>query len=305
MADKVINDRQYLKNHEDCLFLIADLEQGGFGAMVARRKLVYQIAHAFNRTVLFRYTNYLYDECFDNYSIHDFNEIKKMYKVEIFKFDINQKSKLCYFNFKKYWNSKYKNIYQCWVDPSLNISYLHFSGLILSQFKLKSEYQERINNIKQKLNLNEKTIGLHVRRGDKYLDGKLVEISTYMKFVNDIKDKTGINRVLVCSDDASIFGILCKQYKDFNFIQDDDEIRYNNANWSMIIHNDKLSKQETFTSIKTIELLSSCEFVIGQYNTQFTKLAGAKLSYKKNDNRLILIDEDNKIAEFGTNSKTS
>jgi hypothetical protein len=40
-------------------YLIGDIEWGGFGAMYARRKLIMQIAHAFNRTPIFRYTSYI------------------------------------------------------------------------------------------------------------------------------------------------------------------------------------------------------------------------------------------------------
>ena len=40
--------RQFETNHEDSRYLVADLEPGGFGAMVARRKLAYQLGQAFS-----------------------------------------------------------------------------------------------------------------------------------------------------------------------------------------------------------------------------------------------------------------
>ena len=302
-----INTRQYKKKIEDCKFLIADLEIGGFGAMVARRKLVYQIGHAFNRTVLFKYNNMEYDECFEDYCIFSFEEIVKKYKMVEFNFT-DQNDKLCYFNFNKYWNSSYKNIYQTWCDPDYEKNYLFFSGLLLSQLKIKPIYKEYIDNIKQKLNFNIKTIGLHVRRGDstKETNGKILPLDIYMNEVKKIKNKTGINRVFVCSDDENVFNKLKTSYNDYIFFQDDDEKRYNNNNSIMVIRNKNLKKQETFTGIKIIELLSSCEYVIGQMNIQFTKLSGAKLSFLKGENRLILINyETEKDINFGINSKTS
>lgn len=308
--EEEIYHRQFEKSQDKCKFLIADLEDGGFGAMVARRKLIFQIAHAFNRTVIIEKNGYLYEECFENYHPYDIGEIKRKYgPVKEFKFSKYQEDKVCYFDFDKYWNSENKKIYQTWSDPRLKGDYLKFSGLILSQFKIKKEYQDYIDNIKKELDFKEKTIGLHVRRGDKGIEtGKhqYVLIKSYMREVKLISQKTGINRVFVTSDDPGIFKELKRDYKDFNFFQDENEERYNNANWKMVKNNTNIRKQETMTGIKIIELLASCDYVVGQSNTQFAKLAGSKLSYKKGGNRLVLINyEDNQVVNFGINSKTS
>lgn len=310
--EEQIYDRQFNRDHTDCLFLVADLEQGGFGAMIARRKLIFQIAHAFNRTVLFRINKrHNYEECYKDYCQYSYDEIKKIYrKLDIFLFDKNQKSKVCYFNFMKYWNSNHKNKYQCWCDPSLDNNYLHFSGLILSQFKIKDDYYERIEKIKNNLDFSIPTIGIHVRRGDKGIEtGKLtyVSLERYMEEAEKIKTEKGINRIFICSDSPKVTEELKEKYSpEYTFFQDEEEKRYNNANWEMVKKNRNLRDQETFTGVKIIELLSCCEYVIGQHNAQFAKLSGAKLSYKKKENRKILINyENNKIAKFGSNSATS
>ena len=41
--EEQIHTRQFETHHEEAKFLIADIEPGGFGAMVARRKLAYQL----------------------------------------------------------------------------------------------------------------------------------------------------------------------------------------------------------------------------------------------------------------------
>ena len=51
-------------------YIIGDIEIGGFGAMCARRKLIMQIGHAFNRIPIFRYTNYIYDDPFEKFDIN-------------------------------------------------------------------------------------------------------------------------------------------------------------------------------------------------------------------------------------------
>lgn len=305
IIEEKIYNRQYQKNHKDCLFLIAELEEGGFGAMVARRKLIFQIGHAFDRTILIKNSNrYLYDDPYTNYCQYSWEEIVKIYKrVDRFYFSEKQRSKICYFNFTKYWNSEYKNKYQCWCDPLLDNNYLYFSGLILSQLKIKDSYLNKINEIKGKLNFNLDTIGLHIRRGDKE---KKIPIDIYMKEIKKLCEKSKINRIFVCSDSSTVFSELKNNYEDFDFFQDSEEKKYNNANWDMVRKNRNLREQETFTAIKIIELLSSCKYIVGQHNTQFVKLAGAKLSYKVNENRLILISCDNfKPIDFGCNSATS
>ena len=57
--------KRQFETNEDSRYLVADLEPGGFGAMVARRKIAYQLGQAFNRTVLFRNAGSLYDECYE------------------------------------------------------------------------------------------------------------------------------------------------------------------------------------------------------------------------------------------------
>ena len=312
--EEQIHQRQFETHHKDAKFLIADIEPGGFGAMVARRKLAYQIGQKYDRTILFRDAGSLYDECYEPTCKYTLQEILNTYQdVHRFSYNLNQSAKVCYFDFNEYWNSPQKDECQCWCDPlyeNEENGYLYFSGLILSQFKPLSEYVEKYDLVKKDLNWQNPVIGLHVRRGDKGIEtgqNQYVLLESYMREVQRISDETGIKKVFVTSDSSEPFFELQEKYKDFEFIQDDLEKRYDNANWKLVSENPELRKEETMTGIKIIELLASCDYIVGQSNTQFAKLGGAISSYRTgNRNCLTLIDhETQETVQYGTNSATS
>jgi len=312
--EEQIQERQFKTDFADAKFLVADIESGGFGAMVARRKLAYQLGQAFDRTVIFRNAGSLYDECYEPLCQYSLEEVllrnPKVYK---FTFDKTQEDKVCYFSFDEYWNSPHKDIYQCWCDPLYadeENGYLYFSGLVLSQFKPLTDYVDNYKQIKENLNWKEPIIGLHVRRGDKGIEtgkNQYVSLESYMREVQRISDETGIKKVFVTSDSPKPYCELQENYTDFEFVQDDLEKRYDNANWRLVSENPELKKEETMTGIKIIELLASCDYIVGQSNTQFAKLGGSLSCYRNgNRNCLTLIDyKTQEAVQYGTNSATS
>ena len=312
--EEQIKKRQHDTHHEDATFLIADIEPGGFGAMVARRKLAYQLGQAFNRTVLFRNAGSLYDECYEPTCQYTLEEILIKYPdVHRFEFNTLQDSKVCYFDFNEYWNSPHKDKYQCWCDPiyaNEENGYLYFSGLILSQFIPLPEYTNKNDEVKEGIGWSNPMIGLHVRRGDKGIEtgkNQYVLLESYMREVQKITDETGIKKVFVTSDSPEPYHELVENYPHFEFVQDDLEKRYDNANWRLVSENPELRKEETMTGVKIIELLSSCDYIVGQSNTQFAKLGGSISCYRNNNrNCLTIIDhETQEVVQYGTNSATS
>lgn len=312
--EKQFQDRQLKRDFEDAKFLIADIEPGGFGAMVARRKLAYQLGQVFDRTIIFRNAGSLYDECYEPTSKYTLEEVlSKNPDVHKFSFSNLQDSKVCYFDFNEYWNSPNKDKYQCWCDPihaNEENGYLYFSGLIISQFIPLPEYTDKNNEVKEGIGWSSPMIGLHVRRGDKGIEtgkNQYVLLESYMREVQRISDETGIKKVFVTSDSPEPYHELVENYSGFEFIQDDLEKRYDNANWQLVSNNPELRKEETMTGIKIIELLSSCDYIVGQSNTQFAKLGGSVSCYRNNNrNCLTLIDhETQEVVSYGTNSATS
>jgi len=271
-------DKQYNSKYDESKFIIFNMEYGGFGAMLARRKLALQFGLYFNRIVLLNYTNYLYDEPFKNISNFNLNDIKNE-GIKIFNYDLNQKDKVVFFNFNNYWNnSLIKNTFH---EKSLyNLDFKDFSGLLLNFFQLKENYQKLLNDKLKKLNLKDRTIGIHIRRGDKELETPYIPMYIFIEELNKVKEKTGINNVYICSDSTNAIYELMNSLKEFNITYDTAEIRHEDKIWHPPGPSNKES--ETFIGIKNIEILTNCDYIIGQSNVQFAKISVCKSIDKKN-----------------------
>ena len=79
-------------------------------------------------------------------------------------------------------------------------------------------------------------------------------------------------------------------------IFDSDEKRYNNANHKMLFRNPDLARQETFTAVKNLTLLSACGGIVGQDNAHFATIASAIIASSGSPTRIILLN--GKLAEF-------
>lgn len=280
---KQIYERQYLSNIQNSKYIIFNIDYGGFGAMVARRKLALQFGHYFNRTVIFNFIDHLYDDPFEEISNIKYEEIKNE-KIVKFNYTLNQNDKVVFFDFNDYWNnSKIKNEYH---EKSVdNLNFVEFSGLLLNFLKLKNGYQKLVDESIKKIKDNEPIIGIHIRRGDKEVESPYIPIERYLNELIKINKITNINKVFVTSDSDYAIEELKELAFDFTFIYDKNELRYNSkiANIHYARLNDENKKRETETCIKNIYMLSECTYIIGQSNAQFSKIALCKQVDKNND----------------------
>lgn len=297
-------------------FLVGDIEAGGFGAMYARRKLIMQIAEAFNRVPIFRFTNYEYEDPFQTlpYTLQTLKELK-LTTAKKFKFE-DTKDDVVFFDFSSYWPSSYRDIYQTWHPK--DITYLMYSGKLYNELKLNSVYQTQVNEQLKKLKMEwsietfENVIGLHFRRGDKITEGS----STYKYqdkdfFINFIREKYDLtkNAVFITSDDSNFIETVIQSYPNINFIWDKNEQRYGHStisNAELVKGNPNLKLQETLTFVKNVEILKQCQCVVGGYNVQMTKISGSINSFLKNKESLFLINPvTNELDVMGSSEFTS
>ena len=290
-------------------YLVGDIEWGGFGAMYARRKLIMQIAHAFDRIPVFRFTSYLYDDPFEEFSIN-LNTIKKMGINEIEKFDFTENNKpVVFFDFGSYWNSEHMKKYQCWHPKEED--YLMYSGYMYGILKLnkkyKNEIKENIEYLKEKYEIKNfnNHVALHLRRGDKITDSPYLKDEFLFEYIE--KQNLG-KKFFVTSDELSYIHEIESKYPQYEFIYDSDEKRYGEnkkSNVEMVVRDPSLKEQETFTFIKNIEILKQCKAVIGLHNAQMAKIAGCMSSYNKGKNVLHLINPSNNEIDFMGSSEQS
>lgn len=282
-------------------YIIGDIEWGGFGAMYARRKLIMQIAHAFDRIPIFRYTSQIYDDPFKQFDIN-LNTLKEKGINNVKKFDFTNSDEVAvFFDFGSYWNSPNMEKYQCWHPKE--VDYLNYSGYLYSLLTLNEHYSlkvnEQINFIKEKYEINtfENVLALHLRRGDKITETAYLSESFLFDTVKKAYDGT---KIFVTSDDLDYIYEIENKYPNYDFIYDSDEKRYGDkmmSNADMVYRNPALKEQETLTFIKNVEILKQCKFVIGTYSAQMSKIAGSMNSFINKRNNLLLINPENNTFE--------
>lgn len=293
-------------------YLIGDIEMGGFGAMFARRKLIMQIAEAFNRLPVFRFTNYVYEDPFEPLAT-TLQDLKKEKINEVRRFNfVDNNDKAVFFDFNSYWLTNNCTTYQCWRPQ--DTTYLQYSGKLYNSLKMTpsftKEIESTINKIKAEWNIVNfnNIIGLHYRKGDKIAE------SSYLSedfVINFIKERFDIKKykVFIASDDHSCILSLIKKFPEIEFIYDKSEKRLGNPNLSnqqQILNDPTLKHGETITFMKNIEIFKNCLCVIGSYNVQLTKISGSINSYLKNKDSLFLINPNNNNLEtLGTSLETS
>jgi hypothetical protein len=292
-------------------YLVGNIEYGGFGAMYARRKLIMQIAQAFNRIPIFRYSkSYVYDDPFLEFN-PNINDLKNKGIDEIKKFNFTDNEEMVvYFDFGPYWNSQYMHKYQCWTPDKED--YLLYSGYMYNLLKLKDQYSfkvnEQINFIKEKYEINSFNdhIAIHLRRGDKITETSYMNDTYLFEFIEKLN--LG-NKLFVTSDELDYIYEIEQKYPNFEFIYDSDEKRYGNkmiSNADMVAMNPSLKEQETLTFVKNVEILKQCKAVIGPNSAQMTKIAGSMNSFLNNKNNLYLINpKDNSVDVMGSSEQTS
>lgn len=289
-------------------YLVGDIGVGGFGAIYSRRKLIIQIAEAFNREPVFRFTNYVYDDPFEPLP-YTLNELKQLGINEVKSFTFSNTSDIVvYFNFDSYWESSYRDVYQCWSPEGEN--YLFYTGKLYNKLNIKQQYvveiDRRLEQIKKEWGIQDfkNIIGLHFRKGDKINESMYMSedyVANFIKENFDIKSHS----VFITSDDLGCIHSIIKNYPEINFIYDKAERRYGQpslSNMQLVINKPELKYEETVTFMKNIEILKQCRCVVGCFNTQLTKISGSINSYLNNEDRVYLLNPYTSVLEKMGNS---
>jgi hypothetical protein len=289
-------------------YLVGDIGVGGFGAIFSRRKLIMQIAEAFNREPVFRFTNYVYEDPFEPLP-YTLNDLKQQGINEVKKFTFTDTDELAvYFDFDNYWESNYRDVYQCW-SPN-NENYLFYTGKLYNSLNIKQQYaieiDRRLDQIKKDWNIQrfKDILGLHFRKGDKINESLYMSedyVASFIKTNFDIK----LHKVFITSDDLGCILSMINKYPEINFIYDKTEKRYgipSLSNMQLVINNPELKHEETITFMKNVEILKQCSCVMGCYNTQLTKISGCINSYLNNEDRVYLLNPYTSVLEKMGNS---
>ncbi|MDR3061429.1 MAG: hypothetical protein LBU57_04880 [Dysgonamonadaceae bacterium] len=157
--------------------------------------------------------------------------------------------------------------------------------LIELTWNFNSETKTEINKKSSLLNLPEKYIGIHIRGGDKYLEGNLYPIEAYM---NKAFILSNIRKAFILTDDYRIFEDLNKNYPDWTFFTlcGKNERGYF---LDQLNKNDKKTIYNTYINLfASIEILAKSELFIGTFSSN----PGMYLGMRMPEGKCFGVDSD-------------
>ncbi len=166
---------------------------------------------------------------------------------------------------------------------------LYLDGLLLAFCRLTEEHAKHVDSARQRLGVDDRTLGVHLRRGDKSVETPYVPIEDVNEAVAQKLETGMFDSVFLASDDPAASAQITLP-KDVRLIFDDTEKRYNNANHRFIRANPGLAGEETRTAVKNIYLLGACSAVVGQWNAHFATLAASLIYFRTGRYDSVLLD---------------
>lgn len=150
-----------------------------------------------------------------------------------------------------------------------------------------------IQNEKNKLNLPEYYIGVHIRRGDKIASCEMEEVSL-TKYVDAIKDKRHISHnVFIATDDVSVIdGLRSALDKDGFSVYWNTAVVQNGFDESLFNNKDKRSRYiDTLNMFLDMDILAHSLFFIGTYTSNVSRIVPLYIGFEKS----LSLDEGWKI----------
>ena len=167
---------------------------------------------------------------------------------------------------------------------------LKVDGWIFAWLRFLPEFEQRFECDKLKLGVSERTLGVHLRRGDKRIESAYVPASIFNEAVRGIHKVWDFDALFVASDNAEAPDELDLPF-GVKLIFDRSEKRYNNANHKMLLANPSLAREETYVAFKNLRLLAACGGVVGQDNAHFATIAASYILQRDaNPDRVVLLD---------------
>jgi hypothetical protein len=258
----------------------------GFGAQVSRRILAIRIGLLTGRTAVFPQEDcFPYENPFEPISIDAPAEWKNSPTIDLTHADRDNRP-VVRFDFWDFWrNEKLKRYVYSSVPQEIEDvrnSGILLDGIIFSTFQLRGSYSEAVAPYLSQIDAIRPVVGVHFRRGDKYVETPYVDPAVYRESISHSAEIEGTNNIFIASDSPRALFELQLDARRYNIHFDTEEKRYNNANHKFLSNRPDLSHQETLSAIKNIYMLGQCDRVVGQSNAHFALLAAGRISARTN-----------------------
>jgi len=168
-------------------------------------------------------------------------------------------------------------------------------GAILAWMTPLDSVTTYVESQQLRLQIDDRTLGVHFRRGDKQAETAFVPASEFNRRIAEMHRVWPFETVFLASDSPDAPTEIVVPH-GVRLIFDPEEKRYNNANHKMLMSSPELVEQETLSAYKNIALLSACGGLVGQDNAHFATLAASTILVRHGaPHRVSLID--GRIAE--------
>lgn len=201
-------------------------------------------------------------------------------------FEIEQRDKVVRFDFEAFWqNKRLRRWFYPWVPPefaSLKCGRLIFDGECLSRLKLAEASCRRVDEEKASIGFDQPVIGFHVGPGSNVTDTPDAPLSMLWEQVEAIRQKEGVNRVLITGGSKDMVAGLPKDSGyEFLAVGAGDNASAVPQRASGELAAPATQKQSDHEMIVAdhceLELLAACDWVVGRYNAEAPRLAAARI----------------------------
>lgn len=283
-----------LQYGEKSLVLLFSQDPTGLGGQITRRIVGLRLALLYGRKVVFPFlTEPPYGQVFE--PLHSaINYGEALAAAAPFTAESLADAQIVHLDFWDMWsNVALRDSVYGFLPPkcaSARHPRNYFEGMLLSFCKLIPAHAQMVDDMAQKLDVDEETLGVHIRRGDKSAESPYVPMEAINIAIATLCATGKFRKIFACSDSPSVFDEIIVP-PGIVLVYDKDEKRYNNANHRFLMRNPDMAEQETSTAIKNIFLLGRCGAIIGQTNAHFVEIAAAQICYRKSgEDYGILID---------------
>jgi hypothetical protein len=268
-------------------FILFNHDPHGLGGQISRRVLAIRVGLMTGRTAVFPEENFFpYENVFEPLTAATFAISKPAPPIDLTCLEGDSRPVVC-FDFLACWNDKaLRELVYSALPIEVNgivDGALLLDGIIFSTFRLKPPYQAGIAPYLAQIKAMGPVIGVHFRRGDKYVETPYVDAAVYRSHIEAVAARHSIRNVFISSDSPNAIRELALDETLFNIHFDVNERRYNNANHKFLMAHRELASQETFSAIKNIFMLSCCTQIVGQTNAHFAHLAAGRLYVTRMD----------------------
>ncbi|MBV9064607.1 MAG: hypothetical protein JO004_02420 [Methylobacteriaceae bacterium] len=268
------------QNGSNGRFVLFRHDATGLGAQISRRALALRVGLMTGRTAIFPDEDfYPYQNAFEPLS-HVQIDVALAKPMDLARFEADDRDVVS-FDFWEFWGDEdlKRRVYDYVPEELKDLADpgRAFEGVSFGMFALTPAYKTRLEPYLDEIRRRAPIVGVHFRRGDKYVETPYVTVERYRRAIDEVARRAGSRRLFISSDSPKALSELGLQGADYDAFFDTEEKRYNNANHKFLMKNREYAPAETFTAIKNIYMLAHCQKVVGQTNAHFGSLAAGQI----------------------------